>query len=410
MLSKKLIDFWRGYVVVTLLGDDVPQVLNQATAQGIMFWEVQKIQGKNGFRLQMHRDDVDKLVPILKQTKTKIRFNRKLGIPFLAWRAWRRKFFLAGALTFFVTLYTLTSMVWEVEVEGAEKRLSPETVKQAAAEIGIKRGAWIDNLPDTDILQEQLQNKVPELSWVGIQIQGTKIKVRVVEKIDGPVQQPTNPQDVKAAKTGTVREIFVHKGKALVKRGQTVQAGQPLISGALPDGKTVVHATGVVRAAVWYESTLSIPLKTERKKYTGESVEKHFLTFWGKPIQIWGYGKLPYKDVEELPEDKALTIGDFVFPIQYRHTVYREVEKEQVALTEEEALKRGLELIQADVATKMGKDGKVETQKVLQKQLKDGKLEIKVLNIVVEDIGIPTAFTPPAPSETTNDPAQKPTQ
>lgn len=409
MLSKKLHDFWRGYVVVTLLGEHVPQVLNQATARGIALWEVQQVP-KGGYRLQMHRDDVGDLLPILKQNKTKIRFERKLGLPFLTWRAWRRKFFLAGALTFLISLYALTSVVWEVEVEGAEKRISPETIKQAAAEIGLKPGAWIGNLPDADILQEELQNRVPELTWAGIQIQGTKVKIQVVEKIEGVKPQPTNPQDIKAAKTATVREIFVHKGKALVKRGETVQAGQPLITGALGDGQSHVHATGVVRAAVWYESKIQIPLQTERKKYTGASVEKHFLTFWGYPVQIWGYGKLQFTNMEELPEDKTLRIGDFVFPIQYRHTVYREVEKEQVAITEADALTRGLELIAADVATKMGKDGKIETQKVLQKQLKDGKLDIKVLNVVVEDIGIPQAYTAPPPSETTNEQAKKPTQ
>lgn len=396
MLGRWLLDFWRGYVVVQLRGPQVPELVNLATGAGIELWEISRT--KNGaYRMKMHRDDVRRLVTLLRQTGTKIRFERKLGVPFLAWRAWRRKFFLAGALAFLIALNVSTSLIWNVEVVGDLKRVSPETVEEAAAQIGLHRGAWLGKLPDADILQNQLLDKVPELSWVGVQTQGTKISIQVVEKIEGTKPAPTDPQHIVATKQGTIREIYPHKGIKAVKRGDFVQPGQVLISGTLGDGATNVHATGQVKAAVWYKSTVSVPLQAEHKSYTGNAVEKQFLTFWGYPVQIWGYGQIPFTQMEEHPEDEVLEIGGFVFPIQYRHTVYREVEIEKVKLTEAEAVQRGLELARADVAGKMGKNGMVETQKVLQKEMKDGKLEIQVLNVVVEDIGQPQAFTPAPP-------------
>ncbi|MGB8956952.1 MAG: hypothetical protein WCC10_16390, partial [Tumebacillaceae bacterium] len=62
-------------------------------------------------------------------------------------------------------------------------------------------------------------------------------------------------------------------------------------------------------------------------------------------------------------------------------------------------VERGLELARADVASKMGKNGTIESQKVLQKELKDGKLEVQVLNVVVEDIGQPQGFAPAPPAD-----------
>ncbi|ASS76088.1 sporulation protein YqfD [Tumebacillus algifaecis] len=391
MIGRWLLDFWRGYVVVTLRGERIPELLNRATAQGILFWEIKQV-GENVYRLRMHREDVKELRSLLSKTRTRIHFERKLGMPFLAWRAWRRKFFVAGALTFLVGLYALTSFVWEVQVVGDLKEVQEERILQAASEIGIRRGILIGKLPDTDILQNRLLDKVPELVWNGIQIQGTKITIQVVERVPG-VQEPSNqPQNIVATKQGVIKQIQAHRGVAAVKRETFVKPGQVLISGALIDGKTNVHAAGIVKAAVWYTSKLTVPLNTTRQAYTGEAVEKHFLTFFGHPVQIWGYGKIPYEKTEEIEQDKVLKIGDFVFPIQYRHTTYREVNEEKVTLTQEQAEKEALRLARIDLQGKIGEDGTFTTQKVLRSTIKDGNLEVEVFSEVLENIGKPQGY------------------
>lgn len=400
MLGRWLLDFWRGYVVVTLRGEQVPELINRATRESIPLWEIR--QTRNGhYRMKMHREDVQKLRALLKQTGVRIHFERKLGVPFLAWRAWRRKFFLAGALTFLIALFAITSLIWnvEVQVEGNFKHLSPETIEQAAAEIGLHRGAWLASLPDTDILQEKLKDKVPELSFVGVRIQGTKVYIQAVEKVPPAVPTPTTPQNIVAAKPGVIEKILAHKGNPIALRNQFVQPGQILISGTLKDGVTNVHALGEVLAHIYYKTTVTIPLTTTRREFTGNAVEKQFLTFWGRPVQIWGYGQLPYTQYEEQAEDKVLKIGSFVFPIQYRDTTYREVNEDMITLTEAEAVAKAFELARADVSTRMGKGGKIESQKPLHKEIKDGKLEIQVLNTVLEDIAKPQSYTPAPPPD-----------
>lgn len=393
MLGRWLLDFWRGYVVLSVRGERFPELINRATSSGIMFWEIRQTQ-EHTYRLRMHRDDVKKLRRILRETGTRIHFERKLGLPFLAWRAWRRKFFLAGALTFLIAFYVLTSMVWNVEVVGDLKRVSPETVQEVAKEIGIEQWAWKGKLPDTDILQAQLLDKMPELSFVGVKVQGTKVTIQAVDKIPGTTPQPTDPQNIVSTKHSTIKEIFVHKGKAAVVRGQVVQVGQVLISGSLNNGTKTVHATGVVKAETWYRTDLEVPLEAESKVYTGNSVEKHFLTFWGHPVQIWGYGQIPFQEMETHNDDKSLTIGSFTFPIQYRHAVYQESQTEKTTLTEAEAVELAQAFAKADVLAQLGKNGMVESQNVLRRELKDGKLEIRILNKAIEDIGSPQSFTP----------------
>jgi len=398
MLGRWMLDFWRGYVVVSLHGPHVPELINRATLQGIMLWEIRRLPN-GACSLRMHRDDVRQLVTLLKQTGTKIRFERKHGVPFLIWRAWRRKFFLAGALTFCIALFALTSMIWNVEVQGDLKRLSPETIEQAASELGLHRGTWIGHLPDTDILQNQMLDKLPELSIVNVKIHGTKVSIEAVEKVALVTPAPTEPQNIVAKTTASIKQIFAHRGKPLVRTGETVHAGQVLISGSLGEGKKAVHAAGVIRGEVWYTSEISVPLETVQKTYTGNYVEKQFLTFWDYPVQIWGYGELQYELHEEESTDKELSIGDFIFPVKYRNNIYREVEMKKITLTQEQAVATGLELARADVATKMGKSGTITHQKVLHAETKGGKLEIKILNKVEEEIGVPQRFDPAPPPD-----------
>jgi similar to stage IV sporulation protein len=398
MLGRWLLDFWRGYVVLSVRGARVPEMLNRATAAGILLWEIRQTR-EDTYRLRMHREDVKRLRSILRETGTRIHFERKLGIPFLAWRAWRRKFFLAGALTFLISFYVLTSMVWNVEVVGDLKRVSPETVEEVAKEVGIYRWAWKGKLPDTDILQAQLLDKMPQLAFVGVRVQGTKVTIQAVDKIPGVAPQPTDPQNIVSTKHSTIKEIFVHKGKAAVVRGQVVQVGQVLINGSLNNGTKNVHATGLVRAETWYRTDLEVPLEAQSKVYTGNSVEKHFLTFWGYPVQIWGYGQIPFQEMETHNDDKALMIGSFTFPIQYRHAVYQESQTQNTTLTEAEAVELAKEFAKADVLTQLGKNGMVESQNVLRQELKDGKLEIRILNKAIEDIGRPQSFTPQPPAD-----------
>jgi similar to stage IV sporulation protein len=390
MLGRWLWDFIKGYIIVQIYGNRIPEIINQATRENILLWEI-RYHKDGSVMFKMRRQDFWQLLPHIRRTRTKVRFGRRIGLPFYIKRATHRKTFLIGAGLFAVSLYFLTSIVWNVEIEGTDK-LSPETIRAAAKQAGIYRGQWLGRLPDTDILQAELLDKVPELSWVGVSIHGTKVHIQVVEKVPGIKPESNNPQNIVATKKGTIRDIFVSKGKATVTRGQLVNPGDMLISGSLGGGTVHVAAKGKVEADVWYTSEVTIPLSTKRMVYTGEHVNKDYLVLGSFPIQIWGYGKPPYPAYNASEDDRTFTIGSFTFPIKWRKVDIKEVHEELVTLTREEARQKALETARADVGTKMGKDGRVIAQKILQEKLEHGKLYVKVWTDVVEDIGKPQTY------------------
>lgn len=390
MLSRWLYDYYKGYVTVTIRGERLPLLINLANEEGLWIRDI--VYRSNGsVQMTMLRSDVRRLIPLLRQTKSKIHFGKRTGLPFLWRRAWARKFFLAGSLFFLALLYTLTSVIWNVQVEGT-KNLSPETVLSAAEAVGIHKGAWIGRLPDNKVLQAEILDKVPELSWAGVSIQGTSVMIQVVEKIPPIHPQPTAPQHIVAKKKGIIDKILVNKGISMVKKGQLVNPGEILISGSLGENGPVVRANGVVEAEVWYTSDLQVPFQQIRKQYTGESYQKNYLMIGDFPIQIWGYRQNPFPSFAELAVDRLFHIGSWTLPFKLRHVDVKETIEEQLTLNEEEAKNEALIIAQADIRSKIGEHGRIVSQKILQQRIEHGKLYTKVLSIVIEDIGKPQPF------------------
>ncbi|BCJ86222.1 sporulation protein YqfD [Effusibacillus dendaii] len=385
MLSRFLIDFYEGYVVVNVTGNRLPSLVNLANQEGLWIRDI--VYRANGsIQMTILRSDIRRLIPLLRQTNSKIHFGKRTGLPFLWQRAWRRKMFLAGAVLFLGLLYTLTSLVWSVEVEGT-KKISPETVLAAADSIGIHRGTWIAKLPEKEVLREQIMDKVPELSWVGVSIQGTHVRIRVVEKIPAVKPLPSNPQNIIAMKKGIIERVLVQKGIPTVQKGQLVNPGDLVISGSLGDGKTSVHAQGVVEARIWYTTQLTIPLNQVRKRYTGEQYAKEYLVFGSLPVQVWGYRTNTFSTFEEQADDQELRIGSYKLPVTWRHVNVKETAEDRITLTADEAKKEALTRSSADVAAKIGETGRIVSQKVLHERIERGNLYIKVLTEAIEDIG-----------------------
>ena len=77
--------------------------------------------------------------------------------------------------------------------------------------------------------------EINELSWIGIEIDGTTAKIRVVEKTKLPdyANQNNVPGDIIANKSGVVSKIVPENGTAKYVEGSYVQEGSVLIEGAI---------------------------------------------------------------------------------------------------------------------------------------------------------------------------------
>lgn len=178
--------------------------------------------------------------------------------------------------------------VWDVRIEGVESGEEAGIVKElslAGLEVG-KRWSRIDKSEiEINVLSES-----KDIAWVNINRRGTVAYVTVGRKITYNEQQiPSGYANIVAARDCVIEEIIVERGYPMVKKGESVRAGEVIISGVIPEelGGGFCYAYGTVTGR--YSDTLSVSTdrETVEKKYSQPILCGTKLVFFGKELNIF---------------------------------------------------------------------------------------------------------------------------
>ncbi|MDQ0190476.1 sporulation protein YqfD [Alicyclobacillus cycloheptanicus] len=390
--------WWFGSLHVELRGPGASAVIRELQRAGVALYEVRV--GSRTCNLVISLQDFPALYRVCRQNGVKLRFLEKSGAPFFARALLRRKFLLLGLGLFVALVFLWSSMIWQVTVSGVEGE-DVQAVVQAARDSGLYVGAWKRNIPDVNAVQQEMLAKLPDAIWVGVQIEGTKAQVKVVEKIPGVTERSEQPHSILVAKPGVIRRVIATRGQVLVHPGQAVQPGQVAISGSLGQGTHQVAASGKVLAEVWYQSKVQIPLQIQQNELTGESVTRTYLDIFGLSVRIWGWAEPRYPSAVERDEVTSWDIGDWVLPIQLKRVQVQQAQQTAYVRSLDEAQQEAVRMAAQDVRRQMQPGGVILGQRVLQRQVSRGKLYATILTRTEEDIG--TAGPVASPSEPGDD-------
>jgi similar to stage IV sporulation protein len=308
----------------------------------------------------------------------------------------RRKMFIAGIVCFFAAIYMLSMLVWQIDVEGNEK-IARSDVLQAAREQGIYRFQWKFRMQDSDMLSRELQNKLPGSAWIGVDVQGTRILIKIVESARPDDRQLMNPRHLVASKNALVTQILAEKGKPLVKPNANVSRGDILISGYIGDeaNRQTVVAQGKVRGIVWEEATVEIPLILRQKVYTGETKSRSFLVIGSRGLQVAGYGETPFAQYETVSRLQTVHWRKWSLPFGWLSEKQLESRMEEIPLDPEEAKKIALEQARAELVAAAGPDAVWRGEKIILHEKSDnGKVYMKVLFEIEQPIAVEQPIIP----------------
>ncbi|WP_106768357.1 sporulation protein YqfD [Paenibacillus faecalis] len=378
--------FIRGYLKLTVHGEHVEAFINALAEKGTPVWDV-KPTGEHSVEFKLLLNDFKGLRPLLKRTGCRTRILERHGLPFRAVRLLKRKLFVIGVVIFFAILTALSSMIWNVSVEGNET-IATEDVLQAAKEEGIYPYQWIFRMKPLDKLSTNLTTRLPGTSWVGVERNGTSIQIQVVEAAVPKKPELQSPRHLVSTRDAVVTHIYAEKGLPKVQVNSRVKKGDILISGIIGDEEysQSVVAKGEVRGLVWHEYDIEVPLVRKQKIYTGESSKKSYLVLGNRAIQLWGYGDEPFDKHETLTLYDPLTWRSRTLPIGWMTEKVMEVSESSQTVTVEEAKKEGLESAFRDIQAKYGADSRLVSQKILHDKKENGKVYMKVLFEVEETI------------------------
>ena len=204
-------------------------------------------------------------------------------------------------------------------MEGCEQ-LEPSQVLEVLEGLGVKRGAFLPGL-DTERIETQAALELDQLSFIAINLKGTTAQVQVRERV--PVPDSRDPQEIRnlvASRDGQIEVLEVYEGVAMVSRGDTVQKGDLLVSGAIPSeqvGTRYVASDARILARTWKTGTIEAKRVATAQWPTGRQQMRHTLLigdfsinlYWNSGISMAEYVTLYREKYFTLPWGVTLPIG-----------------------------------------------------------------------------------------------------
>ncbi|WP_019119931.1 sporulation protein YqfD [Brevibacillus massiliensis] len=393
-----------GHITVTVRGKRFERLINLALREGLHIWNIKRISGEHG-QMDMLIRDYFRLRPLLRETGCRCHVLRRDGLPFWLIRMRLRFGFTIGVVLFIIGLYMLSGVVWNVEIVG-NHRIPTEEVSRAAEKFGIKVGAWKFKLKEPLVLQQEIQGVLPDVSRVGVDIEGTRVVIEVVEKEKPEVKPEAGPRNLIAKKKAVIHSVLPEAGKSMVKVNQYVDKGQVLISGLIGSetSQQLVSAKGKVEGEVWYVSNVSVPLAQTVYELTGDKQDAYYLTVGQYALRLWPLRQDPYERYEQSEQRYQFSYDRFTFPIGFKRQIQQKAAGITRTLSEAEAIEAAKRFARNDVLKRAGADATIKDEKVLHVKRENGKVYLSIHYSVIEDITAeqPLVALPPAPLNETD--------
>ena len=214
MFIKLLVRLLFGYVRIEVEGYYIERFINICTNSKILIWNLKREKGVKLY-LSIGVNDFKKLSAIARKTNCKIKILRKKGIPFLLNRYKKRKIFAIFLILVMLIIFISSKYVWNVNIS-VKDDLQLENIEEDIKLLGISKGVKKDEI-DTDKVINELRLKRDDIAWVGIDIEGTTVKINIVKADKAPnIVNNSDYCNIVASKSGVIQKIIAQNGTAVV--------------------------------------------------------------------------------------------------------------------------------------------------------------------------------------------------
>ncbi len=387
MFVLRIWNYLRGYAIIIVEGLKIERFINLSVINNIYIWDIKRLS-YTSVEAKIGLGHFAKLREIVKKTNSTVKIERKSGLPFMVKKLKKQKLMIFGFTMVLVFLFIITSYVWMIEVTGT-KTIDKAVILKNLYEEGLREGQLKRKI-DNRFIENKLLIKMPELSWVGVQIKGTKAIVEVVEKRPEPeIVKRDEACNIISAKDGVISKINVLYGDGKAKSGDTVKKGQILVAGEIIRENSpvrYVHSMAQVTGRTWYEDVEEMLLEQTIYKKTGKSKSHYQLVVIGK--SMLKEKEAPFKEYNKYIEEKnVMSFGNYIFPIKIIKTIYIELQSENKKYTVEEAKERCAERLKGRIKLQIPESSVVVDSKIdyyVEKKMIKSKISVEVM----EEIGV----------------------
>lgn len=370
--------FFTGAVTVLIRGEEAPLFPGRLHQRGVTLKNLQ-YNRQNEVRFCLSIRDLGQLRQEARHFSGTIRFEERTGFPFLKKRLFQYVPFFLASICFFIIMILLSAMIIRIDIQGADAELK-EDVRVFLKKEGIREGAIRLNDLDAEQISRRAVQEIPGIVRFTIEKKGVVyiVDVSAEKKAENSL---AGSRHLKASKSGVVHDLFVEYGVSKIRRGDFVEAGSRLITGAKKK-----PAAGTVTAETWYKATVTLGNKSLKTR-NGEKRKSIFFSFGEKEFSFWTAS--PFQKPVQSEENRySLHFFSYRLPVSLRTETFYPLKSVTTIESEAEQEKRAIQAAKAALMAKLPKKAVIIGENVLQKRVESGKVKVIIHFQVLENIAI----------------------
>ena len=380
-MKDKILKIFSSSIKIKVTGRNINNFLKRLINNNINIEKVIPISHKE-IDLIINYQDLDKVLKL--KTIYNIKIIRYYGKLRIIKRIKKDIFILSSLLISLLLIYTLSNIIFKVEVIHSNKNIIKLVTKELE-DNGIKKYKFVKNYQEI----EKIKNKILEenkdtLEWLEIIREGTKYTIRVEERIINNKPKDNKIYNIVASKNAVIKNIYAESGEKIRSINTYVKKGDIIISSdiTLPNNEKISKtASGKVQGEVWYNINIEYPYQYHEIKYTGNKKKVLVLNLLNKRISFFDFHK--YKTFNRNIKyifNNNITPISLIYEDEYETNIINEVYDYNTA--REKAITKAKEKI----LEKYPNIKDITDIKIIKEEDKKNKISLNLFVTCLEDI------------------------
>ncbi len=321
----------------TVTGADPEGCLNRLNREGISLWDIEQTEPL-ALSFTATAGSELRILALCEGAYCQGVCTNKKGLRQDLLRVLHRPVLLLSVVAALILSFLLEGLIWKIHIDVEDPDIALE-ISHLLCDLGIDIWTKTEDVDPQD-LRYKLLNTIPELSWVAVNPKGGKLTVLALLKEGSAESHNSSPGNLVACRDGVITESVVLEGMNLVKSGQSVQAGQILVSGVEDYGLYLkaVRASGEIYGQTWYQGNLVTPSSRWKKHYTGRTYKEINLIIGRKFIKLQGSSSILGVSCDKMIDTEQMRLPGCPFPLYFQRVTYREYTTEAEPIPRDQAL------------------------------------------------------------------------
>lgn len=380
-MKDKILKIFSSSIKIKVTGRNINNFLKRLINNNINIEKVIPISHKE-IDLIINYQDLDKVLKL--KTIYNIKIVRYYGKLRIIKRIKKDIFILSSLLISLLLIYTLSNIIFKVEVIHSNKNIIKLVTKELE-DNGIKKYKFVKNYQEIEKIKNKILEKNKDtLEWLEIIREGTKYTIRVEERIINNKPKDNKIYNIVASKNAVIKNIYAESGEKIRSINTYVKKGDIIISSdiTLPNNEKISKtASGKVQGEVWYSINIEYPYQYHEIKYTGNKKKVLVLNLLNKRISFFDFHK--YKTFNRNIKyifNNNITPISLIYEDEYETNIINEVYDYNTA--REKAITKA----KKKLLEKYSNIEEVTNVKIINEEDKETKISLSLFVTCLEDI------------------------